>query len=104
MTIFIGMDDALRRQFTDRRLQLGLTQAELAERAATSRKTVSDFELGKAGLQLTTLNRLLAALGFELTLRDAGSRPTLDELRERYPDDLGAPPEGNRRVKRSRAR
>ena len=104
MTIFMLMSEVIRKQFSDRRLQLGLTQAELAARAATSRKTVSDFELGRAGLQLATLNRLLAALGLELALRDASAKPTLENLQQRYSDDLGAPPQGNRRVKRSRSR
>lgn len=96
------MDEAIRQRLTDRRLELGLTQRDLATRAATTRKTISDFELGRKGIQLTTLIRLLAALGLELGVRESRSTPTLDELAERYADDLGAPPRGNRRVKRSR--
>jgi len=102
MSNFIPMNEVLRKQVTDRRLELGLTQTDLATRARTSRKTISDFELGRAGLQLTTFQRLLAALGLELMLRESASGPTLDELRDRYSDDLGPPPKGNRRVKRSR--
>lgn len=97
------MPKTLRTLFTNRRLELGLTQNDLATRANTTRKTISDFELGRSGLQLNTLERLLGAMGLELTTREASSRPTLDELADRYSDDLGAPPAGNRRIKRSRA-
>ena len=93
----------LRAQFTQRRLELGLTQDELARRANTTRKTISTFELGHSSLQLSTLHRLLAAMGLELTTREATVRPTLDELASRYSDDLGAP-EGNQRIKRSKRR
>lgn len=96
------MANHLRDEFTKRRLELRLSQAELATRAKTSRKTISDFELGLAGLQLPTLERLLAAMGWEISFRPAKSRPQLEELEAAYPDDLGAPPSGNRRIKRSR--
>jgi len=101
MTIIIVMDN-LRGEFTKRRLELRLSQADLAARAKTSRKTISDFELGLAGLQLFTLERLLAAMGWEISFRPAKSRPQLEELEAIYPDDLGAPPSGNQRIKRSR--
>ena len=101
MTIIIVMDTP-RTQFTKRRLELRLSQAELAARAKTSRKTISDFELGLASLRLGTLERLLAAMGLEITFRPAASRPQLDELADLYPDDLGDPPRGNQRIKRSK--
>ncbi|MFZ3322148.1 MAG: helix-turn-helix transcriptional regulator [Usitatibacter sp.] len=97
------MNSDLRAQFVNRRLELGLTQDELAARANTTRKTISTFELGYSSLQLSTFQRLLAAMGLELATRQASSRPTLDELANRYSDDLGAP-EGNRRIKRSKKR
>jgi transcriptional regulator with XRE-family HTH domain len=46
-----------------RRAELGLTQAEAAARARVSRKWVSDFETGKATVDLATALRLLEALG-----------------------------------------
>ena len=94
--------DNLRSEFTRRRLELRLSQAALAARAKTSRKTISDFELGLAGLQLSTLERLLAAMGWEISFRPAKSRPQFEELEAIYPDDLGAPSSGNQRIKRSR--
>ena len=101
MTTIIVMDN-LRSQFAKRRLELRLSQADLAARAKTARKTISDFELGLSGLQLSTLERLLAAMGWEISFRPAKSRPQLDELEALYLDDLGASPTGNQRIKRSR--
>jgi transcriptional regulator with XRE-family HTH domain len=94
--------DTPRTLFTKRRLELRLSQADLAARARTSRKTISDFELGLSGLQLATLERLLAAMGLEISFRTAASRPQLDELAHLYPDDLGDPPRGNQRIRRSK--
>ena len=72
--------------------------------ARTTQKTVSDFERGVAGLQLNTLERLLSAMGWELTTREASPRPTLDELSTRYSDDLGESPVSHTRVRRARRR
>src|SRR5690348_14066078 len=44
----------------------GLSQAELARRAGTSRTTLSAYEHGRKSPSLDTLERLLAAAGFEL--------------------------------------
>ncbi|GIG89159.1 ATP-binding protein [Plantactinospora endophytica] len=55
-----GFDELLRR----RRLAAGLTQAELAERAAVGIRTVRDLERGRASRpQRTTVELLAAALG-----------------------------------------
>lgn len=84
---------ALSQQFKARRLALGLTQAETAERARLSRKTLSDFENGKAAISLSNLERLVGAVGLELTFRERSPRPTLDELPARYggPEPDAAP-------------
>lgn len=50
----------------------GLSQAELARRAGTSRPTLSAYEHGRKSPTLATVVRLLAAAGFEL---EAVSRP-----------------------------
>jgi HTH-type transcriptional regulator / antitoxin HipB len=55
-----------------RRLDLGWTQADTAGRAAVSRKWLSDFETGKATVDLAAVLRLLDVL--DVTL-DAGSGP-----------------------------
>ena len=74
---------SVRDAFHERRLGLGLTQADLAERAQVARKTVSDFENGRASVSTATLAKLLAAVGLELSVRNASRRPTLDELEQR---------------------
>ncbi len=52
-----------------RRLELGLTQAELAERAGVSRDWVNYFERGKGTVELALVLHLLEALGLEMELR-----------------------------------
>src|SRR5205807_2152936 len=51
------------------RLRAGLTQAELAERAATARSQVSRWERGEVLPSLETLRRLIRECGLELSFR-----------------------------------
>jgi HTH-type transcriptional regulator / antitoxin HipB len=51
-----------------RRLELGLTQAELAERTGISRKWVYQFESGKTTTELALVIRLLEALGLNIEI------------------------------------
>ena len=59
-------DDGL---LTRVRRAAGLSQAELARRAGTSRPTVSAYEHGRKSPSLDTLARLLTAAGYELDVR-----------------------------------
>ena len=52
---------------TQRRETLGLTQRELAERAATSRERINSYERGRVHPTADTLERVLNALGCELS-------------------------------------
>jgi HTH-type transcriptional regulator/antitoxin HipB len=72
-----------------RRLELGLSQAELAERAHVSRQWVNEFEAGKPSAELGLVLRLLDALDLELTVaeRSADAGTFLDALL----DDHGEP-------------
>lgn len=54
-----------------RRLALGLSQAELAERAHVSRQWVIEFEAGKATAELGLTLRLFEALGLRFQLSAA---------------------------------
>lgn len=51
----------------------GLSQDELAERAGTSRPTLSSYEHGHRSPTLRTASRIMAAAGFELT-----AQPTVE--------------------------
>ncbi len=78
---------ALRSTFSKRRHLLGMKQDEVATAAGLARKTVSDFENGKTSMTVGRLIKLMRVVGLELTTREASSRPTLDELADRYPDE-----------------
>jgi transcriptional regulator with XRE-family HTH domain len=57
-----------RRVLEQARTLAGLSQRRLAERAGTSQSVVARIELGEAIPTLRTLERLVAAAGFELEL------------------------------------
>jgi HTH-type transcriptional regulator/antitoxin HipB len=75
-----------------RRIALGLTQAEVAERAGVSRDWVNTFEAGKSSVELSLVMRLLDALGLRLDVAKPGGGPEtsetgdidLDALLDRY--------------------
>lgn len=76
-----------------RRLELGLTQTELARRAHVSRQWIGAFEAGKSTAEIGLAIRLLDALGLRLDLvasedpaADRGGRRStdLDALLEEY--------------------
>lgn len=73
----------------NRRRELGMSQAELARRAAVSRKWIVDFEAGKATVELDLVMRAFSVLGMVVELGDSeslevrpvsSSRVDLDEL------------------------
>lgn len=52
-----------------RRVELGLSQSDLAEVARTTLRFVSELENGKSSAQLAGVLRVLAALGIDLVAR-----------------------------------
>jgi len=60
----------------NRRLELGLSQTQLARAAGMRQKTVSEFETRPDDRTLKTLFRLMSALQLELGV---GARPAPDE-------------------------
>ncbi len=81
-----------------RRLDLGLSQAELATRARVSRQWINEFEGVKPTAELRLVIQLLDALGLRLIVDElrpsSGSEPPaaaatvdLDELLDDYIDD-----------------
>lgn len=75
-----------------RRLELGLSQAEVASRARVSRQWLSRFEAGRPSAELGLVMRLLAALDLDMSLqaRNASEAPAargpvdLDALLDEY--------------------
>lgn len=60
-----------------------LSQAQLAKALGMSRTTIGQIEKGTVQeIGVRKLIRVLEYLGLELRIRQAGSPPTLDELRE----------------------
>ncbi|MCQ4615110.1 helix-turn-helix domain-containing protein [Corynebacterium pseudogenitalium] len=53
----------------DRRLQLGWTQLELAEKIGMSRKWVSDMERGKPTIEIYPLLRAIGTVGLRIELQ-----------------------------------
>jgi transcriptional regulator with XRE-family HTH domain len=56
-----------------RRVQLGLSQTEVAARMGTSQSAVARLESGEADARLSTLERYAAALGQQLDWKLKGS-------------------------------
>lgn len=76
-----------------RRLEMGLSQDDLATRAGVSRKWIYEFEAGKPGAELRIVLGVLDALGLGLSLGPAQASPTtpdaidLDVLLDDYMRD-----------------
>ena len=79
----------LGKQISTKRKRLKWSQLDLAHKAHVSRATVDALENGRLGeLGFSKLSNIMAALGLELKLHEAGlRRPTLEELREEDRDD-----------------
>jgi transcriptional regulator with XRE-family HTH domain len=75
------------------RAMAGLSQRDLAYRAGTAQSVVARIELGEASPTLRTLNRLVAAAGFELML-ELRAKPEVDlQLLDDVPRILRLGPE-----------
>jgi HTH-type transcriptional regulator/antitoxin HipB len=62
-----------------RRLELGLSQAEIADRAGVSREWVNSMEAGKSTVELVFVLRLISALDLRLSLAKPEPSPALDD-------------------------
>lgn len=63
---------ALTQELVARRLELGLSQTEVAARMGTSQSAVARLESGNADVRLSTLERYAAAVGHLLDWRLQG--------------------------------
>ena len=65
----------------DRRAELGMTQAQLAEAAGVSKRCLWSLELGQnPGVQLDKLTAVLGALGLELTVGNPSDEPQAEQF------------------------
>lgn len=72
----------------DRRAELGVTQAQLAEAAGVSKRCLWSLELGQnPGVQLDKLTAVLGALGLELEL--TVGNPSDEPQAEQFESDSG---------------
>lgn len=61
----------------------GYTQQTLADNAGVSRATLNAIETARAGdVGVKKITKILAALGYELSLRERSPFPTFEELIE----------------------
>jgi predicted transcriptional regulator len=60
---------ALARELTARRIDLGLTQTEVAARMGTSQSAVARLEAGNLDVRMSTLERYAAAVGHVVSWR-----------------------------------
>lgn len=63
---------ALTEELVARRVELGLTQTEVAARMGTSQSAVARLESGQADVRISTLERYAAAVGHVLDWRLQG--------------------------------
>lgn len=66
---------ALARELTARRVDLGLTQTEVAARMGTSQSAVARLESGSLDVRMSTLERYAAAVGHVVSWRLEGREP-----------------------------
>jgi y4mF family transcriptional regulator len=78
--------DRLGQAIRSMRQHRGLTQQEVAARAGVPRRKVIEVEQGSPRVAIETYAKVADALGGELSVVPA-RRPTLDELREIFPDE-----------------
>ena len=70
------------------RVEAGLSQAQLAERAGTSQPAVARLEAGEGSPSLSTVQRLVGAAGYELGLSLVPKRVVRDAVVEAYKVDV----------------
>jgi HTH-type transcriptional regulator/antitoxin HipB len=79
-----------------RRLDLGLSQSELARRSGISRKWISEFEAGKPRAEFALVLRVLAKLGLSMGLDEDFSAATAEATKAAVsaPATVGPSPSG----------
>jgi HTH-type transcriptional regulator / antitoxin HipB len=89
MTVKIRLPDELGQQLRQRRLALGLSKSDLADRAGKVREVVYRLEAGQ-DTTVSSFMAVLRALGLAMRLETAGL-PTAEEVARRFQEDDDAP-------------
>ena len=89
MTDKIRLPDELGQQLRQRRLALGLSKSDLADRAGKVREVVYRLEAGQ-DTTVSSFMAVLRALGLAMRLETAGL-PTAEEVARRFQEDDDAP-------------
>jgi predicted transcriptional regulator len=85
MTDTVRLPDELGRQLRERRESLGMTKAELAEKAGKVREVIYRLEAG-ADTTVSSLMAVLGALGLAMRLERVGL-PSAKEVARRFQED-----------------
>ncbi len=89
MTILTNSAD-LGRTIRDRRLELGYTQQQLAERVGVARQWIVKVEKGKARAEIEPLLHTLFQLDLELRVDQAAPADGLEDYVQSFVGDNGA--------------
>lgn len=76
--MFVDIASDLAAQIAARRIDLGLTQAELAEKMGKKQGTISKWESGDCNFQLKTLIEIAQKLDLPLTVSFKTAKPTAE--------------------------
>lgn len=76
--MFVDIASDLAAQIAARRIDLGLTQAELAEKMGKKQGTISKWESGDCNFQLKTLIEIAQKLDLPLTVSFKPAKPTAE--------------------------
>ena len=78
--MFVDIASDLAAQIAARRIDLGLTQAELAEKMGKKQGTISKWESGDCNFQLKTLIEIAQKLDLPLTVSFKTTKPTAEVM------------------------
>lgn len=73
MTILARTPEQIGHAIRQARLDQGLNQTQLAQKAGTFQNAISNIENGHAGVRLDTILRVLAALNLDFTVQPRAS-------------------------------
>lgn len=86
-SLHIMTTDEIISTITQKRRQLGISQAALANLAGISRRTMVAIESGEHDVGIRKLQRILDSLGLTMSVIDGPARPIESELSSLFRDE-----------------